>query len=181
MSPTPDRWRSLEELFHAALEVPEGRRAAFLRETCADEQLRRAVESLLGFVPEGEKPLVDLAWVQSAAGVDAGAELGPYRVQERIGEGGMGEVYKARDSRLGREVALKVLPALMMGDAASRARFVREAQAASRLNHPNIVTIHDIGESGGRVFIAMELVAGKTLNALIPRTGMPLAEALKYA
>ena len=180
VSPTPERWRSLDELFHAALEVPPAERAAFLIRACPDEALRRAVESLLNFEPEGDALLKNSPWAQTEP-LHAGTELGPYQVRERIGAGGMGEVYKARDPRLGREVALKVLPAMMMGDAASRGRFVREAQAASRLNHPNIVTIHDIGESSGRVFIAMEYVAGKTLAASIPRGGMPLPEALKYA
>ena len=107
--------------------------------------------------------------------------LGPYQVTERIGAGGMGEVYKARDTRLEREVALKVLPAGTMGDADRRARFIREARAASRLNHPNTVTVYDIGEQDGRVFIAMEYVSGKTLGAMIPRGGLPPADALKYA
>jgi serine/threonine protein kinase len=110
-----------------------------------------------------------------------GEELGPYRVGERIGAGGMGEVYKARDTRLEREVALKVLPANVMGDADRRARFIREARAASRLNHPNTVTVYDIGEQEGRVFIAMEYVAGKTLDMVIPPGGLSLADTLKYA
>ncbi|HEY1496469.1 MAG TPA: serine/threonine-protein kinase, partial [Candidatus Solibacter sp.] len=108
-------------------------------------------------------------------------QLGPYQVGERIGAGGMGEVYKARDTRLERELALKVLPASTMGDADRRARFIREARAASRLNHPNTVTIYDIGEQDGRVYIAMEYVAGKTLGAMIPPGGLPLADTLKYA
>ena len=110
-----------------------------------------------------------------------GTTLGPYEVREKIGAGGMGEVYRGRDARLGREVALKVLPASTMGDSATRARFFREAQAASRLNHPHIVTVFDIGETGGRVFLAMEYVAGRTLSDLIPQRGMPLDEALRYA
>jgi eukaryotic-like serine/threonine-protein kinase len=107
--------------------------------------------------------------------------FGPYRIGERIGAGGMGEVYRASDSRLGRDVALKLLPAGMTGDPERRARFLQEAQSASRLNHPNIVTVYDIGESDGRVYIAMEYVAGRTLDALIPRDGLPLAAVLKYA
>ena len=93
----------------------------------------------------------------------------------------MVEVYKARDTRLEREVALKVLPAYMVGDAERRARFIREARAASRLNHPNTVTIYDIGEQDARIFIAMEYVEGKTLDMVIPSAGMPLADILKYA
>ena len=110
-----------------------------------------------------------------------GTRLGPYEIQAPLGAGGMGEVYKALDTRLERSLALKVLPAATMGDTASRTRFIREAQAASRLNHPSIVTIHDIGETGARVFIAMELVSGKTLDAWIPPGGLPLDDALKIA
>ena len=110
-----------------------------------------------------------------------GADLGPYRVGEKIGAGGMGDVYKARDNRLEREVALKILPAYMVGDAERRARFLREAQAAARLNHPNAVTIYDIGEQDGRIFIAMEYVDGQTLDAVIPAGGLPTADLLRYA
>jgi Tol biopolymer transport system component len=180
LSPKPERWRSVEELFQAALEVPAERRAAFLAEACPDEPVRREVESLLGFAAEGEPLLKNSPWTQSPA-LEPGTVLGPYRIAGRIGAGGMGEVYQARDTRLDREVALKVLPVRMMGDADRRARLIREARAASRLNHPNTVTIYDIGEQDGRVYVAMEYVAGKTLGAIIPSGGLPLAETLKYA
>src|SRR5579872_4366554 len=132
MSATPERWHSLEELYQAALIRPPGQRAAFLKESCADEPLRADVESLLRFAPEGDPLLKHSPWATSAA-MEPGAELGPYRIEERIGAGGMGEVYKAHDPRLGRKVALKVLPSSVIADADRRARFVREAQSASRL------------------------------------------------
>jgi serine/threonine protein kinase len=110
-----------------------------------------------------------------------GAKLGPHEIVQLLGEGGMGVVYKARDSRLKRFVAVKVLRAAAMADSERRRRFIQEAQAASALNHPNIITIYDIGEQDGIDFMAMEFVAGKTLDALIPRTGMPLKEALRIA
>jgi serine/threonine protein kinase len=110
-----------------------------------------------------------------------GTKLGPYEVIGPLGSGGMGEVYRARDTRLGREVAIKVLPAERLSDPVRRARFEQEARAASALNHPHIVTIHEIESAEGIDFIVMELVAGKTLDALIPSHGMRLGEALRIA
>ena len=110
-----------------------------------------------------------------------GATLGHFTLLEKIGEGGMGRVYKARDSRLERLVAIKLLPESRLADADRRARFVQEAKAASALNHPNIVTIHEISEYEGQTFIVMELVEGKPLTELIPRKGMRLTEALRVA
>jgi serine/threonine protein kinase len=111
----------------------------------------------------------------------AGHRLGPYEIVGTLGAGGMGEVYRARDPRLGREVAIKVLPAERVADEGRRRRFVQEARAASALNHPHIVTIYDIESADGVDFIVMELVPGKTLDALIPRAGMRLGEALRIA
>ena len=113
--------------------------------------------------------------------LQAGKRLGPYEVLSLIGAGGMGEVYRARDTRLGREVAIKVLPADRVADADRRRRFVQEAQAASALNHPHIITIYEIESADGNDFIVMEYVRGKSLDALIPRQGMRLNEALRIA
>jgi serine/threonine protein kinase len=110
-----------------------------------------------------------------------GRELGHFSLLEKIGEGGMGRVYKARDMHLERLVAIKVLPEARRADADRRARFFQEAKAASALNHPNIITIHEIGEQDERTFIVMELVDGKPLNELIPRKGMRLTEVLRIA
>src|SRR6516165_2428948 len=110
-----------------------------------------------------------------------GRTLLHYEILEKLGEGGMGAVYKARDTHLDRFVALKILPAERVADADRKRRFVQEAKAASSLNHPHIVTIHDIDEADGVHFIAMEHVQGKTLDQLIPRHGMRLNEALKTA
>jgi serine/threonine protein kinase len=111
----------------------------------------------------------------------AGRTLGPYEVLAPLGAGGMGEVYRARDTRLERDVAIKVLPAERVADESRRRRFVQEAKAASALNHPHIVTIHEIESADGIDFIVMELVPGKTLDALIPHQGMRLGEALRVA
>jgi Tol biopolymer transport system component/tRNA A-37 threonylcarbamoyl transferase component Bud32 len=110
-----------------------------------------------------------------------GSTLGPYEILAPLGAGGMGEVYRARDPRLAREVAIKVLPAERVRDENRRRRFLQEARAASALNHPNIVTIHEIDSVDGIDFIVMELVTGKTLDRLIPRQGMPLGEILRLA
>src|SRR5262245_37563801 len=101
-----------------------------------------------------------------------GSRLGPYEILAALGAGGMGEVYRARDSRLGREVAIKVLPSDRLADEARRRRFVQEARAASSLNHPNIVTIHEIESLEGKDFIVMEHVPGRSLDALIGRHGL---------
>src|SRR6201981_451712 len=109
-----------------------------------------------------------------------GKSISHYRILEKLGEGGMGVVYKARDTHLDRFVAIKVLPPEKVADPERKRRFVQEAKAASALNHPNIVTIYDIGQSNGVDFIAMEYVAGQPLDQLIPRKGLPLKTALKY-
>src|SRR5262245_6371048 len=98
-----------------------------------------------------------------------GRTLGHYEIVEKLGEGGMGEVWKARDTRLNRFVAIKILPPGKVADAERKRRFIQEAQSASALNHPNIVTIYDIASEGGVDFIVMEFVAGRTLDRLIPR------------
>jgi len=111
----------------------------------------------------------------------AGTRLGPYEIVSALGSGGMGEVYKARDTRLDRMVAIKVLPADKVADPGRKLRFIQEAKAASALNHPHIVTIHDISNADGIDFIVMEYVTGKSLEQLIPAQGMRTAEALQYA
>src|ERR1700722_11907003 len=104
-----------------------------------------------------------------------------YQLIEQIGAGGMGEVYKARDTRLNRFVALKVLPAAMSSDPERRRRFVQEAQAASALNHPNIITIYDIVDDGDTQFMVVEYVAGKTLLELTPKDGLAVPLSIQYA
>src|SRR5271157_4592172 len=107
--------------------------------------------------------------------------LSHYEILEKLGEGGMGVVWRARDTRLNRTVAIKTLPADKLADEGRKRRFIHEAQAASALNHPNIVTIYDIASENGTDFIAMEYVEGKTLGQLIPTRGMRVGEILRYA
>ena len=111
----------------------------------------------------------------------AGTRLGPYEITALVGEGGMGQVYRARDTKLNRTVAIKVLPGAVAHDPERRERFDREAQAIAALNHPNIVTIHSVENAGDTAFLVMELVDGRPLSEEIPRGGVPLAQLLKVA
>jgi eukaryotic-like serine/threonine-protein kinase len=110
-----------------------------------------------------------------------GARLGPYEVLELVGAGGMGEVYRARDTRLDRTVALKLLPATLAADPSRRARFDREARAISALSHPHICTLHDIGDQDGQAYLVMEFVEGETLRQRLKRGPLPVAQALEVA
>ncbi len=148
--------------------------------------MRREGNPLLGFPLQPRDSLQLSPRVGSYNGAEqmalqAGATLGPYEILSLIGAGGMGEVYRARDPRLNREVAIKVLPADRVGDEDRRRRFVQEAHAASALNHPHIITIHEIEAADGNDFIVMEYVRGKSLDALIPRRGLRLGEVLRIA
>jgi len=182
---TPERWSRIKELFQAALDRPPDARAGYLDEACAgDDDARREVASLLGAHEEAgtflETPvLADQAGAGPA--LRAGMQLGPYRIGAVIGSGGMGEVYRARDDRLGRDVAIKVLPAAMAGDAARVKRFEQEARAASALNHPHIVAVYDTGRHGGAPYLVTELLEGETLAGRLARAPMPLRKALECA
>ena len=184
-----ERWQQIEKICQSALELEESRRRAFLDEACAgDEELRREVESLLKFESRGdqfiEQPAMEVAAKMMAHEKPEsllGQQLGSYQILSLLGTGGMGVVYKARDTRLKRSVAIKVLPADQVSDPERKRRFILEARAASALNHPNIITIHDIGREGRIDFVVMEYVAGKTLEQLIPRKGLRLNETLKLS
>ena len=154
---TPERFRQIEELYHAARESTADERAALLAQ--ADPELRREVESLLAQPDSGE--FLDRPAIQNAPQLledstvtvlAAGACLGPYRIESKLGEGGMGEVFRAVDTRLGRAVAIKTTHEQFS------ARFEREARAISSLNHPNICTLYDVGPN----YLVMELVEGET-------------------
>jgi serine/threonine protein kinase len=186
---TPERWQRINELLGSALELELSQRPAFLDRACAgDDELRREIESLLKFDGRGDSFIKEPALLQVAAKMVAqerqsliGKQFGSYRILSLLGEGGMGVVYKAHDTRLGRPVAIKVLPPERVADADRKRRFVQEAKAASALNHANIVIIYEVGHAEGIDFLAMEHVEGKTLDRLIPRKGMRLGEALKLS
>jgi len=180
---TGERWARITAVFHAALEKPERERNAFLDEACGgDDSLRRTVERLLAgeAEPSLESPLPELLKT-GALELTSGETLAQYRVEAKIGEGGMGVVYRSYDTRLQRKVALKVLAPERFADLERKRRLVREARAASGLNHPNIVTIYEIGADRGVDFIAMEYVEGKRLDELIPARGLRPVQVLRYA
>src|SRR4026207_1260786 len=110
----------------------------------------------------------------------SGAKLGPYEVAGPLGAGGMGEVYRARDTRLGRDVAIKILPAQVSNDPVRKQRFEREAKTISRLNHPHICTLHDIGSQDGVEYLVMECLEGETLAKRLEKGPLPLEQVLKY-
>ena len=168
-----ERWEKVDRLLDEALALPLSERDAFLnRATSGDEELRREVASLLHAHDRADGKFLDAPALEIAArGLAArpdhsliGKKFGSYQIISVLGVGGMGEVYLARDERLGRQLALKLLPAQYVKDSGRIERFAREARAVSALNHPNIVTVYDIGETEGTHFIAMEHVDGMTLR-----------------
>src|SRR5215213_11943605 len=186
---TPERWQRIKELFLAALGREPGERAAFIDEACAGDAEARAEVASLVAAHERDGEFIDGTAVSMAAGLlaedecglEAGRRVGSYEIVSTLGEGGMGKVYLARDARLGRNVALKLLPASFTCDGDRVRRFEQEARAASALNHPNILTIHEIGSDGEARFIATEYVEGETLRERLRRGEVPLAEAFDIA
>jgi serine/threonine protein kinase/Tfp pilus assembly protein PilF len=189
---SPDRIRRLKELYLKASAISEERRADFLNQACSgDNSLRLEIEDLLSHekaaksfmeVPAFQQLMAPMAadWKKGSM-ILSGRNLGRYQVQETIGAGGMGVVYRALDARLGRTVALKVLPPGLTADPVRRNRFEREAKAASALNHPNIITIFDIDRVDGIDFIAMEYVPGRTLKDILACKELTVKDALHYA
>ncbi len=185
---SPERWQQVEEVLQAALDRPPVERASFLDEACAgDPELLGEAEGLLSAHEEAgeflELPAIarDARVLFGDAPEDVGRVVGRYRIVGRLGAGGMGEVFLAQDARLGRAVALKILHDYFARDAARLRRFQREARAASALNHPNILTIHEVGESDGAHFISTEFIDGRTLRELIKDDALTLTEILDTA
>ena len=184
---TPDRWQQLKQVFQSALERNPAERSAFLSQVCAgDPALRSEVESLISSHDQAGDSIEAMA-VEAATEMLAddraivGKLLGHYKVLNRIGRGGMGEVFLAQDAALGRKVALKLLRSDFTSNEERLRRFRQEAQAASALNHPNILTIHEIGQDDTLHFMATEYVEGETLREHISRARMTLGQALDVA
>jgi eukaryotic-like serine/threonine-protein kinase len=188
-----NRWGKIKEIFDRALDVGPDERASFLAEACPSEaDLRSEIESLLAAHDDAgtflQSPAVEVAAreivadeVSPPAPQLIGRELANYRIISLLGRGGMGEVYLAEDKRLRRKIALKLLPSDFTNNAERVRRFEREASAASATNHPNILTIHEIGEAQGAHYIVSEFVEGQTLRALIERGRLGHSEAMAIA
>jgi serine/threonine protein kinase len=193
---TPEKWRDIQRLYHAALEHAPQERAAFLKHARdLDETLAREVESLLKYQTRSkdfiETPAAaaGLSMVAEAfrrlqtahvPGQFAGRTFGSYEVQSLIAAGGMGEVYRALDTRLGRIVAIKMLLEHLADDADGRERFKREAQIVSSLNHPHICALYDVGTQDGVEYLVMEHVDGETLEKRLRCGPLPLTQAVEF-
>src|SRR6266436_4465204 len=186
---TSERWQQVNDLFQLAAERAPKERTTFLQTACqGDEGLRREVESLIASYERAENFIESPAFevvpellTDDRAGAIVGESIAHYRIESLIGVGGMGQVYLARDERLGRKVALKFLPERLTANNEQLSRFKSEARAASALNHPNILTVYEIGTEGNRHFIATEFIEGVTLCAALARGRMSVHDALEIA
>jgi serine/threonine protein kinase len=184
---TPERWRQVSRIYHETRARRPEERAPFLASVCMnDASLQRDVESLfdresdvVGFLSTPAMARDDHAMVETGAFI--GRQVGPYTILARLGAGGMGEVYRARDPRLRRDVAIKVLPSAFMADPARRARFESEAHLLAALNHPNIGAIYGVEEADGVRSLVLELVEGPTLAERLAGGPLPLQDALRVA
>src|SRR5438094_926976 len=186
---TPARFQTIEEIYRAALNQELDQIGAFLDTACQDDEvLRRKVEALLasrqraaGFIETSAVGLATKIIENGQADLLVGQTIGHYKISERIGAGGMGDVYLATDVTAGRKAALKLLPARFTGDAQRLKRFQQEAHAVVGLNHPNILTVYEIGEDHSIRYIASELIEGETLRQRLMRGRMELSEAVDIA
>ena len=184
---TPERWQQIETVLQDALERPSTERASFIEATCAgDSALKAEADSLLSAYLDAEDFIEEPALAHDArifldveTEYTNGREIGPYKILNRLGAGGMGEVYLAEDTRLSRHVALKLLPSYFASDDERLRRFQSEARSASALNHPNILTIYEVGQSDSDYYIATEFVDGWTIRELLRERKLSLQEILR--
>ena len=176
---TPEHWQVVKRMVESALGRPPGEREAFVvTATAGNDSLRHEVESLIAAYENGGDLLDKSPSLQQE--LRPGRTLGHYEIVEMIGEGGMGEVYRARDRRLGRDVALKILPVHFASDPQMKVRFEREAKAVSALNHPHICTLYDVGSDQGIDYLAMEYIEGETLAKRLARGPIPLVDVIRF-
>ena len=186
---TPERWQRIKTLLQTSLETSPAERSAFLAEACGgDDSLLAEVESLIisheragSFIEHPAAAVMAESLVGATPASPIGETLGHYQIRQRLAAGGMGEVYLAEDTRLKRKVALKIMRAFFTRDVERVLRFQQEARAASALNHPNIVTIYDVGQIDSHHFIATEFIDGETLRQRMSQAAVPLAEAIDIA
>lgn len=185
----PDRWQLIEELFHATLQLEAAERSGYLlRECMGDEVLRQKVESLVAasdrapvFIDTTAFSLGMRVLSSEASNTMAGKSIGPYKIVSAVGKGGMGEVYLAEDTKLGRKVALKFLSPEFVGDNWAKRQLIKEAQAVAMLDHPNICPVHGIQEYEGQSFIVMQYVEGETLSDLVRAQRVNSSQVLALA
>ena len=186
---TPEQWQHIKPILAAALELDAARRATFLREACADASLRKEIQSIIAAHELGGKDFLDRAALPASleTAADAritlskGTRLGDFEIVCLLGAGGMGEVYRARDRRLEREVAIKVLPQFASLDLERLHRFEQEAKAAAALNHPNILAVFHMGTYKDAPYLVSELLEGETLRALVNRGPISPKRAIDFA
>ena len=181
---TPERWQQITGIFHAALLRDSDQRQSFLVDECgADEALRTEVEAMLAAHDSAGNPerIPAIVVSEEMRRLESGSAVGRYRIEAFIGAGGMGQVYRARDSRIERDVAIKVLPADYAADAERLQRFEQEARATGALNHPNVLTLYDVGTADSRPYLVMELLDGETLRDCIARGATPPPRACEIA
>ena len=184
----PDRWQQISQLYHAAVTRDARDRAGFLREACGgDDALQQEVASLLSNERDAAGFLSDPAFAAAAGIVNpdgtmlTGRRIGVYQIHTLLGAGGMGEVYRARDTKLGRDVAFKILPRAFTADPDRLARFEREARVLASLNHPHIGAIYGVEDTDGVHALVLELVEGETLADRLAKGAVPLDQALRIA
>jgi eukaryotic-like serine/threonine-protein kinase len=186
---TPERWRQVVEVFDAAVEREPDQRAAFIQEAChGDQALKKEVESLLaadeprdGFLKASAAEVVASQYLSHEADSKIGQSFGQYKILSLIGIGGMGEVYQARDTEIGRDVALKILPTALSQDAERLRRFKDEARLLGQLNHPNVLAIYYVGTANEVFYVVSELLEGETLRERLNRTQLSPRKAIDYA
>lgn len=179
---TPERWQQIQDVLEKALELASEQRSAYLNQACSsDPSLRQEVETLLASSDGVRSSFLQSPPSTQRVTLTSGTKLGDYEVKSMLGSGGMGEVYRARDARLGRDVAIKVLPSLLSADSERLRRFEQEARAAAALNHPNILAVHQMGTFEGSPYLVSELLEGETLREQIKRDRLPLRRAIDYA
>jgi predicted ATPase/serine/threonine protein kinase len=176
---TPERWQEVKKVLAGALEKAPAERSVYLDQACTDADLRREVESLMEAQECGDGDLLEAATMTSVP-LAKGTQLGQYTIVALIGAGGMGEVYRARDTRLNRDVAIKLLPSFLSADRDRLRRFEQEARAAAALNHPNILTVFQMGTHEDAPYMVSELLEGGTLREQLKRGPLPIRRVIDY-